>query len=163
MNGTYRFALSERLEAVAGDLLARHLERSREWFPHELVPWHLGNEPAKASEECRGVQSALLVNLLTEDNLPHYFHQIAQAFPVDSAMNEWARRWSAEEQRHSIVLRDWICVTHQLDLIALERARMQQVTTGFTAGVRGESACDGLIYLAFQELATRVSYRNTGQ
>jgi acyl-[acyl-carrier-protein] desaturase len=104
-----------------------------------------------------------LVNLLTEDNLPHYFHQIACSFPADSAINEWARRWAAEEQRHSIVLRDWISVTRQLDLFELERARMQQVTNGFAPGLRAESACDGLVYLTLQELATRVSYRNTGQ
>ncbi len=164
------FALSERLEACARTLLARHLERSREWFPHQLVPWHLGRDTASDIDEartgvpeCAGVRSALLVNLLTEDNLPHYFHQIAQAFPGDSAMNEWARRWAAEEQRHSTVLHDWICVTGQLDLVALERARMEQVSTGFSPGVRAESVCDGLVYLALQELATRVSYRNTGR
>jgi acyl-[acyl-carrier-protein] desaturase len=158
------------LEACARTLLDRHMERSREWFPHQLVPWRLGRdadpqvEPDTAGPpESTGVRSALLVNLLTEDNLPYYFHHVAQAFPDDSAMNEWVRRWAAEEQRHSIVLRDWICVTRQLDLEALERARMHQVSTGFAPGVRAESACDGLVYLAFQELATRVSYRNTGQ
>jgi acyl-[acyl-carrier-protein] desaturase len=167
---TPRFALSERLEVCARTLLERHLERSREWFPHQLVPWNLGCDPASSVEpdntgpaESAGVRSALLVNLLTEDNLPHYFHQIARAFPADSAMNEWARRWAAEEQRHSIVLRDWICVTRRLDLVALERARMHHVSTGFEPGVRAETACDGLVYLALQELATRVSYRNTGQ
>ncbi len=164
------FALSERLEACARTLLARHLERSREWFPHQLVPWHLGRDTRSDVDvattgppECAGVRSALLVNLLTEDNLPHYFHQIAQAFPSGSAMIEWARRWAAEEQRHSMVLRDWICVTGQLNLVDLERARMQQVSTGFIPGVRADSVCDGLVYLALQELATRVSYRNTGQ
>ena len=164
------FALSEYLEGCARILLERHLERSREWFPHQLVPWRLGDdiEPqvdrdVMGPSECAGVRSALLVNLLTEDNLPYYFHHVAQAFPLDSAMSEWARRWTAEEQRHSIVLRDWICVTRQLDLEELERARMHQVSTGFSPGVRAESACDGLMYLTFQELATRVSYRNTGQ
>jgi acyl-[acyl-carrier-protein] desaturase len=164
------FALSEQMETTARNLLTRHLERSREWFPHQLVPWHLGRDTASVDDptcsgppESTGVRSALLVNLLTEDNLPHYFHQITRAFSGDSAMHHWARRWAAEEQRHSIVLRDWITVTNQLDLVALERARMHQVTTGFSAGVRADSACDGLVYLALQELATRVSYRNTAQ
>jgi len=164
------FPISEHLEACARALLERHLERAREWFPHQLVPWRLGDDARPQVEpgcigppECEGVRSALLINLLTEDNLPYYFHHVAQAFPHDSALNEWARRWTAEEQRHSIVLRDWICVTRQLDLEALERARMQQVSTGFDPGLRAESACDGLLYLTFQELATRVSYRNTGQ
>jgi acyl-[acyl-carrier-protein] desaturase len=164
------FTLSGHLEASARTLLDRHLERSREWFPHQLVPWRLGEDETAQVEpdavrrpECPGVRSALLVNLLTEDNLPHYFYQVAGAFSDDSAMSEWARRWAAEEQRHSIVVRDWICVTRQLDLEALERARMHQVSTGFKPGLRAQSACDGLVYLAFQELATRVSYRNTAQ
>lgn len=153
-------AMSSVLEATARDLLDRHLQRAREWYPHEMVPWAQGSgDPAPPEDD--PVRSALLVNLLTEDNLPHYFHSVISAFRPDSAMAEWARRWAAEEQRHSIVLRDWISVTRQLDLMALEKARMIQVTTGFDPGIRAGSTCDGMIYLALQELATRVSYRNT--
>lgn len=159
-------SLSERLETTAGELLERHLSRSREWFPHDLVPWERGRtfgvgDAGVPALECDGVRSALLINVLTEDNLPHYYHAVSQAFGPDSAMTAWAGRWAAEEQRHSIVLRDWICVTRQLDLVALERARMREVTGGFDAGLRSNSPCDGLLYLAMQELATRVSYRNT--
>lgn len=159
-------SLSERLETRASELLERHLAHSREWFPHDLVPWErgrtgCGGDAEVSAVECDGVRSALLINLLTEDNLPHYYHAVSQAFGPDSAMTAWAGRWAAEEQRHSIVLRDWICVTRQLDLVALERARMRQVTGGFDAGLRSNSTCDGLLYLAMQELATRVSYRNT--
>jgi acyl-[acyl-carrier-protein] desaturase len=163
--GTLREALEER----AGTLLQRHLTHAKEWFPHELIPWELGRrfkpgeifEPEGAPLPA-GVSSALFVNLLTEDNLPHYFHTIAQAFGMDSALGEWSRRWAAEEQRHAIVLRDWLCVTRKLDLTALERARMRQVSTGFRAGGRSYSLTDGLIYLALQELATRISHWNTG-
>jgi acyl-[acyl-carrier-protein] desaturase len=155
-------SLSERLEATASELFERHLARSREWFPHDLVPWERGGDDVVApAAECDGVRSALLINLLTEDNLPHYYHAVSQAFGPESAMTAWAGRWAAEEQRHSIVLRDWICVTRQLDLVALERARMRQVAGGFDASLRSNSTCDGLLYLAMQELATRVSYRNT--
>ena len=77
-------ALREALDECAGRLLDRHLSHAKEWFPHELVPWELGRRcvpgetphmdgPALAD----GVMSALFVNLLTEDNLPHYFHCIA--------------------------------------------------------------------------------------
>jgi acyl-[acyl-carrier-protein] desaturase len=163
------FELSEALEATSGDLLARHLARSKEWFPHQLVPWGQGEDcrpgatPAAACPLPPGVASALFVNLLTEDNLPHYFHAVAGAFAFDSAMGEWSRRWAAEEQRHAIVIRDWICVTRQLDLVGLERARMQQVSTGFRPGGRAQTLSDGLVYLALQELATRISHWNTGQ
>ena len=115
-------AFREALDECAGRLLDRHLAHAKEWFPHELVPWELGRRcvpgetthmdgPALAD----GVLSALFVNLLTEDNLPHYFHSIATSVGTGSALAEWSRRWAAEEQRHAIVLRDWICVTRRLD------------------------------------------------
>jgi acyl-[acyl-carrier-protein] desaturase len=163
-------ALREVLDEHANRLLDRHLAHAKEWFPHELVPWDVGRSfvrgktmPAEGPPLPDGVSSALFVNLLTEDNLPHYFHAIAQAIGRDSALAEWSRRWAAEEQRHAIVLRDWISVTRKLDLVALERARMRQVSTGFDAGIRRHTLTDGLVYLALQELATRVSHWNTGR
>jgi acyl-[acyl-carrier-protein] desaturase len=78
-------------------------------------------------------------------------------------MGEWSRRWAAEEQRHSIVIRDWVCVYRALDLVALERARMRQVSAGFRPGERARTTTDGLVYLALQELATRVSHWNTAE
>ena len=157
------------LEGAARELLARHLTRAKEWFPHELVPWNQGRDfaPGEVVEVARdlppGVATALWVNLLTEDNLPHYFHAITNAFEFDSAIGEWARRWAAEEQRHSIVIRDWICVTRTLDPVALERARMEQVSAGFRPQQRGQTLSDGFVYLALQELATRISHWNTGE
>jgi acyl-[acyl-carrier-protein] desaturase len=162
--------LREVLDDCATNLLERHLAHAKEWFPHELVPWELGRRivPGETPEVDgpalpEGVSSALFVNLLTEDNLPHYFHAIVEATGSDSALGEWSRRWAAEEQRHGIVLRDWISVTRKLDLVALERARMRHVTAGFDPGIRGQTLTDGLVYLALQELATRISHWNTGR
>ncbi len=162
--------LREVLDDCATNLLERHLAHAKEWFPHELVPWELGRriEPGTIPEIDgpplpEGVSSALFVNLLTEDNLPHYFHAIVEATGPDSALGEWSRRWAAEEQRHGIVLRDWISVTRKLDLVALERARMRHVSAGFDPGIRGHTVTDGLVYLALQELATRISHWNTGR
>ncbi len=160
----------EVLDSAARGLLEAHLARSREWFPHQLVPWEQGRSfgPGDAGETPQvelapGVASALWVNVLTEDNLPHYFQAITATFGVDSALGEWNRRWTAEEQRHSTVMRDWMCVTRCVDLVGLERARMRQVSLGFASELRSVSLIDGVVYLALQELATRVSHRNTGR
>ncbi len=107
------------------------------------------------------VRSALLINLLTEDNLPHYFHDITTTFGRDDVWGEWSRRWVAEEGRHSIVLRDYLTITRALDLRELERARMHQVTRGVVP--RPPSIADGIVYVALQELATRIAHRNTGK
>jgi acyl-[acyl-carrier-protein] desaturase len=163
-------ALREALDHSAARLLDRHLAHAKEWFPHELVPWELGREfmSGETPNDGRavlpdGVLSALFVNLLTEDNLPHYFHAIATSLGTGSALGEWSRRWAAEEQRHAIVLRDWVSVTRSLDLVALERARMCHVSAGFNPGIREHSVIDGLVYLTLQELATRISHWNTGR
>jgi acyl-[acyl-carrier-protein] desaturase len=71
------------------------------------------------------------------------------------------RRWTAEEGRHSIVLRDWVIVSRLMDPVVLERARMRQVS----GGVAPEpwSAIGTMVYVALQELATRIAHFNTAK
>ncbi|MGO9659029.1 MAG: acyl-ACP desaturase [Acidimicrobiales bacterium] len=157
------------LEPVVGKLLDRHLDSAREWFPHELVPWERGSriepgkpwEPPAGTPISEGVRSAILVNLLTEDNLPYYTVALASAFGTAGAWGDWMRRWTAEEGRHSIVLRDWVTVSGLVDPVVLERARMQQVS----GGVAPEpwSAAGTMVYVALQELATRIAHFNTAK
>jgi acyl-[acyl-carrier-protein] desaturase len=147
-------------------LYERHLATTKSWMPHELIPWERAVESAPrdawdpaSSPLPSGVRSALVVNLLTEDNLPYYFETINRVF-AHEVWRVWARRWTAEEMRHAIVIRDYITVTHSVDLNALEHARMQQVSGGQVP--QPASVVDGLVYVALQELATRISHRNTG-
>ncbi|HET9731111.1 MAG TPA: acyl-ACP desaturase [Acidimicrobiales bacterium] len=160
-------ALLNELEPAAASLVERHLATAKEWFPHELVPWSMGRdfekgEPvAEEGELSPGVRSALFVNVLTEDNLPYYFEEIKHMFGADGAWGEWSRRWTAEEGRHSIVIRDYLTVTRQVDPVNLERARMAQVSGGISP--HPGNAMDGFAYLALQELATRIAHHNTGK
>jgi acyl-[acyl-carrier-protein] desaturase len=71
------------------------------------------------------------------------------------------RRWTAEEGRHSIVLRDYLVVTRAVDPVALERARMAQVQGGDTPSFT--CPLEVLVYAAMQELATRVSHLATAK
>jgi len=107
------------------------------------------------------VRSALFVNLLTEDNLPHYFRSIDSVFVGDDAWHEWTCRWTAEEGRHAIVIRDYLTVTRAVDPIALERGRMQQVSNAEVP--RPATPADALVYVTLQELATRIAHGNTGR
>jgi acyl-[acyl-carrier-protein] desaturase len=160
--------LTAELEPTAARLLERHLSSAKEWFPHELVPWGQARdfEPdyewsADEVDLSPTVRSSLFVNLLTEDNLPYYFRTIERVFGGDSAWGEWVRRWTAEEGRHSIVIRDYLTVTRAIDPVELERARMAQVSCGIVP--EPESPHDGLVYVALQELATRIAHHNTGK
>ena len=116
--------LLRELEPVAEKLINRHMSMFKEWNPHDYVPWKEGKNyyalggqdwdpnQAKLSEVAR---TALVQNLLTEDNLPAYHREIAMNFSMDGPWGYWVNRWTAEE------------------------------------------------YVSFQELATRVSHRNTGK
>jgi acyl-[acyl-carrier-protein] desaturase len=159
--------LIHELMPAAEKLMERHTNSSKEWFPHLYVPWSRGRDFAEDEEWDPeefplpdAVRDALFVNLLTEDNLPYYFHTIDNVFGP-GVWGEWIRRWTAEEQRHSIVIRDYLMVTRALDPVELERGRMGQVS----GAVVPEPATpeDTLVYVALQELATRVSHRNTGK
>jgi acyl-[acyl-carrier-protein] desaturase len=159
--------LSE-LEPVVGQLLERHLSQSKEWFPHELVPWSRGRdfEPGETWQESDSplpsdVRSSLFINILTEDNLPYYSRTISEVFGRDSAWGEWVRRWTAEEGRHAIVIRDYLTVTRAIDPVVLERARMAQVQCGVVP--EPDTPQEGLVYVALQELATRIAHFNTGK
>ena len=79
----------------------------------------------------------------------------------DGAWINWVGRWTAEEGRHAIVLRDYLTVTRNIDPIALERGRMTQLQQGYDRDAT--DTLHGLAYVAFQELATRISHRNTGR
>ena len=148
------------LEPVAATLLERHLSYSKEWFPHEVSALRPGESP-DVFEASPGARSAFLINLLTEDNLPYYFRTIERMFGADTAWGTWARRWTAEEGRHSIVIRDYLTVTRAIDPVQLERARMAQVECGEVP--EPETPHDGFAYVALQELATRISHHNTGK
>ncbi|MDA8267458.1 MAG: acyl-ACP desaturase [Actinomycetota bacterium] len=150
-------------------LLERHLGMAKEWFPHQSTPWSRGRdfEPDWTWSDAefptsRGVRSALYTNLLTEDNLPYYTLALHRCFGgVDGPWGEWSRRWTAEEDRHSTAIRDWITVNRVIDPVHLERSRMAQICTGWFPN-QVDSVPAGLAYVTFQELATRVAHRNTG-
>jgi len=166
-------ALLTELEPTVESNLNRHLHTAKEWFPHEYVPWSqgtdfdgvLGGQPWSSEQSTLSEVSrtALVVNLLTEDNLPSYHHEIAVLFGRDGAWGTWVHRWTAEEGRHGIAIRDYLLATRAVDPVALERARMRHMEAGFTNAYSGDTSLHGIAYVSFQELATRVSHRNTGK
>ena len=162
--------LLRELEPVVAANLDRHLSMAKEWHPHDYVPWSRGRDFAflggtdwqpEDSPLDPVARTALVVNLLTEDNLPSYHREIATRFGRDGAWGQWVGRWTAEEGRHGIALRDYLVVTRGVDPVALERARMEHMTAGYDSG--DKTPLQTVAYVSFQELATRVSHRNTGR
>jgi acyl-[acyl-carrier-protein] desaturase len=162
-------ALLQALEPTVAGLLDRHLATASEWLPHEWVPWSLGRDFAGAggtawlpqqSRLGEPVQAAFALNLLTEDNLPSYHHELLQRLGRDGPWGAWVRRWTAEEARHATGLRDYVLLTRAIDPVALERDRMATLQAGWSAD--GKGLLRSLVYATLQELATRIAHRNTG-
>lgn len=155
--------LTERLETA----LDRHLSVAQDWLPHEYVPWDQGQDFAELPwEETQSrltapVRSAVALNLLTEDNLPGYHATLANLYGDRDPWRTWLDRWTAEEGRHGIVIRDYLLVTRAVDPVALERDRMATVSGGYRAP--DKDVLRAMCYVSFQELATRVSHRGTGR
>jgi acyl-[acyl-carrier protein] desaturase len=172
--------LLQELEPVLESCIDRHLRMHKNWNPHDYIPWSDGKnyyalggqdwEPGQ-SQLSDVAQVAMVQNLMTEDNLPSYHREIAMNFGMDGPWGYWVNRWTAEENRHGIALRDYLVVTRAVDPVELEKLRMEVVNRGFSPGqnhqVRAdlfaESLFDSIVYVTFQELATRISHRNTGK
>ncbi|MFT3716028.1 MAG: acyl-ACP desaturase [Gordonia sp. (in: high G+C Gram-positive bacteria)] len=178
--------LLQELSPAAEEEVNRHLKVARDWNPHDYVPWDEGKNYAplggddyneEHGELSEVAKAAMITNLLTEDNLPSYHRVIAENFSMDSAWGHWVGRWTAEEDRHGIVMRDYLVVTRGVDPVALEEARMIHMTNGYSpelaagpdriAEMQEHAEELGLLhsvaYVTFQELATKVSHRNTGR
>lgn len=161
-------AILHELMPTVETALDRHVSAAVPWMPHDYVPYEEGRnfveEPWVPSDSRLPdvAQTALEVNLLTEDNLPYYHLALWQTFGNEEAWGEWVRRWTAEEGRHAIVIRDYLTVTRGVDPKVLEQGRMDQALRGWYPEFAEQGPLDGVVFTTIQELATRISHRNTG-
>jgi acyl-[acyl-carrier-protein] desaturase len=159
--------LVESVEPAVSRLLAEHRERREDWYAHEFVPWEQGRnfvtEPWEESQATLApeVRTALVLNLLTEDNLPYYHAEIAARLPNEGAYAAWSHLWTAEEGQHAIALRSYLLASRNCDPRSLEDDRMATMEAGHVSGY--EDPADLFVYTTAQELATRVSHRNAGK
>ncbi|TXS54236.1 acyl-ACP desaturase [Streptomyces sp. t39] len=160
------------MEPVVATLLDRHLSMAQEWFPHQYVPWSRGRDyegplDGVAWQDAQSAlspvaKSALVLSVLTEENLPVYHHRLAANAPRGGAWDAWVHRWTAEEDRHGTAMLAYLHTTRAVDPVALERARMRYMSTPPHPDDLPSDPLHGLAYVLIQELATRVAHRNTG-
>lgn len=160
----------ELLDALAFDVdlnLRRHVSEAPEWQPHDLVPWADGRNFAFMGGEDWSPEQvtlsetatlALTVGVLVADNMPAYHRELA-AYLRFGPWWGWVGRWTAEENRHAIVIRNYLMVTRSVDPVELERARMAHMTAGMAKPPL--RLLDILVEAAFDEAAAAVRHRNT--
>ncbi|WP_330250200.1 acyl-ACP desaturase [Nocardia sp. NBC_00565] len=160
----------ELLAALADEVelnLGRHIAAADGWQPHDYVPWDDGRnfgflggvdwEPEQ-SELSETAKLALTVSVLIADNLPSYHREIGKYLRTGSWWR-WVGRWTAEENRHEIMIRNYLMVTRSVDPVQLERLRMEHMTKGFRRPAL--HLLDLLATCAFEEAAAAIRHRNT--
>lgn len=164
--GVGRVDLVTELAPDVERLYNRHLEAPRLWYPHEQIDWgsgqDFGEHPWSPSDYplADGVRSSIYVNLLTEDNLPYYTNTLLSQAPKGHPIVDWNHQWTMEENRHSMVMRDWVHVSRCIDPTLLEDGRRVQMKTGQVP--QPGTLADLICYVSFQERATQIAHRNTG-
>ncbi|KQR97379.1 fatty acid desaturase [Williamsia sp. Leaf354] len=128
------------LEKALPEIAEEHENNSITWNPHDLVPWDEGRnfsflggddwEPGESTMSDE-VRAAVLALLMTKENLPSFHRVLGIHFPPFSEWRALVGRWTAEDNRHSIALRDHLVVTRQVDPERVEALRLSHVTQGY--------------------------------
>ncbi|MCH7899997.1 MAG: acyl-ACP desaturase [Acidobacteria bacterium] len=162
-----QYELVETIEPVVARLTEEHLERRTHWYFHDIVPWERGesfrDKPWDVSQATisENARTSLILNLLTEDNLPYYHVLIEKYMPKTSAFTAWNHLWTAEEGQHAIAIRSYLLTSRNCDPDELEDDRMATVIHGYEPTY--DDPTEIFAYTSLQELATRVSHRNAGK
>ena len=158
----------QNLEAEVRELMERHKDARKLWMPSELIPTGPEGEAEliklrqRAATLPDSVRVALALNLLTEEGLPHFHRLITQYMGHDGVWAEWNNLWTAEEDRHGCVMRDYVRDTHLFDMVALERMQYQYIESGFNPDWKTDPY-RLLAYTSLQEKATQSAHSNTGR
>jgi acyl-[acyl-carrier-protein] desaturase len=154
------------------ELMQRHREARKLWMPSDLLPADeqggaTQDEAALAlRERARGlpdsVRVALALNLLTEEGLPHFHRLLAQYMGPEGVWAEWNNMWTAEEDRHGCVLRDYVREARVYNMAALEKLQYQYIESGFNPQWHAD-AYRLLAYTSLQEKATQTAHSNAGR
>lgn len=160
------------LEPLVERNMARHVESRKLWMPSDLAPAseQMTDEQVRdlreLPERARGIPDAvrvsLALNLLTEEGLPHFHRLIAVYMGNDNAWSRWNFLWTAEEDRHGCVLRDYVRDARLFDMEAFERLQYQYLEAGFDPEWDNDPY-RLLAYTSLQERATQAAHANTGK
>ena len=136
-------------------------------FSSEGWPAGLASLRAEAARLPDDLLAVLVGGAVTEEALPSYsmaFNQLVQDTQGTSIgpWPRWLRGWTAEENRHGDLLNAYLRLSGRVDMRAVEVTIQQLVVGGFDSGSQADSY-NLLVYTSFQERATRLSHRATGE
>ncbi|MGH9420709.1 MAG: acyl-ACP desaturase, partial [Thermoanaerobaculia bacterium] len=158
------------LEAVVAELMAQHEAKRVLWFPSEILDPPADTDPDHHIRELRkraegispSARVALALNLLTEEGLPHFHRLLAVYLGNESHWQHWTNMWTAEEDRHGLILHDYTRDAQVFDRLVIEKMQFDYLRAGF-APSWDRDPYRVFVYTSLQERATQVSHANTGK
>ncbi len=158
------------MEDVVADLMQKHEEKRELWFPSDFLPADENTDETlylkQVRERAKGIplsaRVALALNLITEEGLPHFHRLIAVHLGNESFWKNWNFLWTAEEDRHGNVIRDYCRDSRVMNFSAVEKAQFQYVRSGFEPEW-DKDPYRVFVYTSAQERATQISHDGTGR
>jgi acyl-[acyl-carrier-protein] desaturase len=158
------------LEAKVRELMEAHEQKRDLWYPSDLLSppgdtcpdtWY-GELRKRAAGIPDSARAALALNTLTEEGLPHFHRLLAVYLEDDSYWRIWNNLWTAEEDRHGVVLHDYTRETRILDQRRFEEMQFEYLRAGFHPEW-DKDPYRVFVYTTLQERATQVSHAETGK
>lgn len=158
------------LEAKVFELMEQHERKRPLWMPNELIGPRPGEDPdahvVLLRKRAEGIpdsaRAALALNMLTEEGLPHFHRLLAVYLGDDSHWRAWNNLWTAEEDRHGVILRDYLRDTRLLNQTRVEQMQFEYLKNGFQPDW-DKDPYRVFAYTTLQERATQQSHSETGR
>ena len=158
------------LEQIVAELMEVHEAKRILWFPSEILDPAPDTDPDHHIRELRkraeGISEparvALALNLLTEEGLPHFHRLLAVYLGNESHWKSWTNLWTAEEDRHGLILHDYTRDAQIFDRTVIEKMQFEYLRAGF-APEWDRDPYRVFVYTSLQERATQISHANTGK
>lgn len=162
----------KQLEHKVKEWMMDHIGKRKLWLSSDFLPADeimnddKENNIKKLRDRSRGIKDEVRVsvamNLLTEEGLPHFHRLIAQYLGDKSFWSKWNNMWTAEEDRHGAILRDYARDARLFSFREVELMQFHYIESGFNPDWN-KDPYKVFVYTSLQERATQFSHQNTGK
>ncbi len=160
------------LEPTVESLMEEHVQKRQVWYPGDFLPAYEQTDDDEDQQRANlqdRVQSisdparvSVALNLLTEEGLPHFHRILSTYLGSDNIWSKWNFLWTAEEDRHGNVLRDYVREARLFRFREVEELQFDYQQSGFTPDW-DKDPYRVFVYTTLQERATQIAHSNTGK
>lgn len=157
--------LPAALEPALTRALRDHLRKTRDWDPdahrprgRDIVDRTGIRRLAPLPETDRGMRRMLVALALAEHDLPSWHRALCAAFGREGVWGTWIGRWTAEQGRHAVVLREHLIGTGVVDPGEFEAARLARADGAVRWPAADAGVLPALVYATLAHGLLRTVY-----